>query len=286
MKSLTYAITGANGQIGAFLVEYLRNCGHTVYELVRSPEKAVDKNYYQFFDLSQPLQMPSLHGVDVLVHGAYYFDATNKDYEKMNKVGTQILFQQAKDDHVKYSIFISTLSAHARSQSLYGRIKYQLEQSIMADHENSVIVRPGLVFHQPLKGITAAMDNFVKKFPVVPLIGNGKQLIYPCLLEELVQLISLLSINQPAIKKPIIAASEHAITFKQLVRYLAKQRQKKVLLFPIPFYGIYGLLKLVEFFKLPLGLRSDSLLGLQYGSEEVDFSVTDSLGAHFSPLKI
>lgn len=281
---LVYAITGANGQIGSFFVEYLRNCGHTVYELVRASEKAKNKDYYKFFDLAQPQEIASLQGIDVLIHTAYFFDTKNKDYETINIEGTQKLFQQASRDRVKYSIFISTLSAHPSARSLYGQTKYELEQLLKSENQKVCIIRPGLIFHKPLQGITAAMDNFVRKFPFVPLIGNGMQLIYPCLLGELVNLIYELSINQPIITRPIIAAAEKAITFRELVKYLAKQRQKRVLLFPIPYHGIYYLLKIVEFFGLSLGLRSDSLVGIHYAGSEVDFSETRNLAVHFSEL--
>lgn len=286
MKQLVYAITGANGQIGSFLVDYLRKRGHIVYELVRSPEKTKDRDYYKFFDLTQPWKIPSLQGINVLIHAAYFFNTADKDYEIINIMGTQKLFQQARMDNLKYTIFISTLSAHSAACSLYGRTKYQLEQLLMRENQNIVIIRPGLVFHTPLQGITEAMDNFVKKFPLVPLIGRGKQLIYPCFLEDLAKLIFMISIKQHVTKYPIIAATEQAITFKQLVQYLAKQRHKRVLFLPIPFYGIYCLLKLVEFFRLSIGLKSDNLLGLHYGNMHVDFSETKNVGAHFSSLNI
>src|SRR5207244_325159 len=101
-----------------------------------------------------------------------------------------------KNDNLKYIIYISTLSAHDTACSLYGRTKYQLEQILMQKYKNVIIIRPGLIFHDPLQGITAAMDNFVKKYPVVPLIGKGNQLIYPCFLEEFAQLILMLSLKQ------------------------------------------------------------------------------------------
>src|SRR3990167_3103347 len=284
MKSLSYAITGTNGQIGSFLVDYLRKRGHVVYELVRSEDKAKDKDYYKFFDLAKPQQIPSLKGIDVLIHTAYFFDTTHKNYTAINTIGTQTLFQRATTDHVKYAMFISTLSAHAAACSLYGKTKYQLEQLLIRENQNAIIIRPGLVFHTSLQGITAAMDHVVKKYPVVPLIGRGKQLIYPCLLEELAQFIFTLSIQQPMIKQPIIAATEQAITFKQLVNHLAIKRQKNILLFPVPFYVIYFLLKMIEFFGLTTGLRSDSLLGIQYASTKIDFSATKNLGMRFSGL--
>ena len=43
MTSLCYAITGANGQIGSFLVDFLRKRRNTVYELVRAEDKAKEK---------------------------------------------------------------------------------------------------------------------------------------------------------------------------------------------------------------------------------------------------
>jgi len=286
MKSLTYAITGANGQIGSFLTAFLRKQGHTVYELVRRQEKAIDPIFYKLFDLSQPDKIPSLQGVDVLIHAAHYFDTTDKNYSVINIAGTQKLFQQARQDVVPYSIFISTLSAHAAASSLYGQVKYQLERIIQKENMKAIIIRPGLVLHSPLQGIAAAMDNFIKRYPIVPLIGRGKQLIYPCLLEDLVQSIYLLSVKQQIVTQPILAATEKGLTFKQLVKYLAFQRQKRVLLFPIPFSGIYYLLKLIEFFGIPFKIRSDSLLGIHYADPHPDFSATKNLGLSFSVLNI
>ncbi|EKD71152.1 MAG: surface polysaccharide biosynthesis protein [uncultured bacterium] len=284
MKSLVFAITGANGQIGSFLTENLRKNGHIVYELVRSPEKAKDKKYYRYFDLSTPDQMPSLFGIDVMIHSAHYFNTTDKDYEKINVLGAQKLFEQAKRDNLKYAIFISTISAFPTAHSLYGRTKYQLEQ--LLQDENIAIVRPGLVFHQPLQGIIGTMDKFVVKYPVVPLIGKGDQLIYPCFLDELTKLILMISVNQPIITKPIIAAAEQSVSFKQLIKYLARQRQKKILLFPTSFNLIYSVLKTTELFGLSIGLRSDSLLGLQFSNNNIDFSETRKLGFQFNGLRI
>lgn len=280
---MKFAITGANGQIGFFLVNFLRQQGYEVYELVRSPEKVINKAYYQFFDLSQPDKIPSLQNIDVLIHAAHFFDLADKNYESINRIGTQKLFRQAEKDGVKYSIFISSISAHAKAISLYGRAKYRLEQMLKA--QNVAVVRPGLIFHNPLHGITAAIDKFVKLLPVVPLIGLGNQLIYPCLLVELAQLLLTLSIKKPVLDNPIVAAARNSITFKRLVKYLAKQHNKFVLLIPIPCFGIYYLLKTLEMLGIRIKLKSDSLLSIQY-PYDIDFSESDKLTTKFSSLDI
>lgn len=284
MKKMTYAVTGANGQVGSYLTAYLRKQGHVVYELVRSKDKARDPAYYQFFDLAQPDNMPCLQGVDVLIHAAHFFDTTNRRYTDINITGAEELFRHAKHHGVDRCIFISTLSAHAAARSLYGKVKYQLEQTLPLMHPATILIRPGLVFHLPLQGITAAMDNFVKKYPVVPLIGRGDQMIYPCFLPDLARSIYMLTLNPLAMSVPIVAAAEQAMTFKQLIKYLAKQRNKRVMLIPIPFYGIYSLLRMVELAGIPIGLRSDSLLGMQYAESYPDFSATKKLGLSFQGL--
>ena len=284
MTSLCYAITGANGQIGSFLVDFLRKRRNTVYELVRAEDKAKEKKYYQHFDLAKPLEMPSLKHIDILIHTAHFFDTTDKNYKKTNVLGTQKLFQQARADGVKYNIFISSISAHAAAFSLYGKVKYELEQLLIEEKSQGVIIRPGLIFHTPLQGITAAIEHYVMKYPIVPLIGGGTQPIYPCLLTELAQLIETVSIKQPKINKPIVAASENSVTFKELIKFLAKQNGKRILFLTIPFYAVYSLLRIMEFLNLPVGLRSDSLLGLQFVNKEMDFSETQNLGFSFNQI--
>lgn len=282
---LAYAVTGANGQIGSYLVSYLRKQGHVVYELTRGLDKCADKNYYKFFDLSLPDQMPALAEIDVLIHTAHFFNTLSKEYETINLEGTKKLFKEAQRSNIKQTIFISSISAYSTAKSRYGQLKYKIEQRLSTRYKNVIIVRPGLIFHTPYKGITATVETFVKKLPIIPLINSGKQLIFPCFLEDLAQLICSLSNLSWLSNTPIIAAAKTPLTFKQLIQYFTKQQAKKNKpLIPIPFFGIYFSLKFIELLKLPLGLRSDNLLGLQFINPNIDFSTVDSLPVTFKSL--
>ena len=42
----------------------------------------------------------------------------------------------------------------------------------------------------------------------------------------------------------------------------------------------------MEFFGLSIGLRSDSLVGLQFENKDMDFSETENVGFQFSGLNI
>jgi nucleoside-diphosphate-sugar epimerase len=66
-------ITGANGFIGSFLVEYLSRAGYPVLALVRSiPANQRENITYSQFDLNSGLADPEiLNEQDILVHCAY-----------------------------------------------------------------------------------------------------------------------------------------------------------------------------------------------------------------------
>lgn len=283
-KCTVYAITGANGQIGRYLVSYLRQMGNIVFELVRSIDKAADEKYYRFFDLCEQSNMPSLQGVDVLIHTAYFFDLKDiEKYKAVNINGTIALFEKAKCDYVTYSIFISTISAYESAKSIYGRTKFQLEQHLSL-YDNVIIVRPGLIFHHPLQGIAASLDRYIRTLHIVPIVSSGKQLIYPCLLDDLAKFIFKLSQEKSVSHNALVAASPVPITLTELIEYLSRQAQKKIFTLKIPFFFIFLTLKTLEKLRISLVLHSDNLLGLQYTDPCIDFSCTQKLGGEFHSL--
>lgn len=279
-----YAVTGANGQIGRYLVSYLRQRGNIVFELVRSINKAADEKYYRFFDLCEPNNIPSLKDIDVLIHPAYFFDLSDVEkYKVVNIDGTMALFEKAKNGGVKYAIFISTISAYEDAKSLYGKTKFQLEQRLRL-YDNVAIIRPGLIFHHPLQGMAESLDRYIRKLRIVPVVGSGKQLIYPCLLDDLVKFIVTLSQKKPIVRDVLVAASFAPITLMALIEYLSKRAKKNIFTLKIPFVFIFLVLKTLEKLRIPLVLHSDNLLGLQYTNPGIDFSGAKKLGGEFNNL--
>lgn len=275
MNQLNCAVTGSSGYVGKHIINTLRQRGHTTYELGRLQEGAQLENFFLKFNLNSA-EMPDLQNIDVLIHCAYDFSAdTIISSKKINIDGSLRLLQHAKKSGVTRIILISSLSAYEKTKSVYGKTKLLLEKKACA--LGVIIIRPGLIFGGKTHGIVGSMQAFIKKFPVVPLIGNGKQEFYPCYIVDLCHLISHLAITDEVYKKPIIAASKKAVTFRDLIKILAQINHKKVRLIPIPFSLIWLGLKFLEILHINMGLRSDSLIGAQFYDKNLNFSNFDTL---------
>lgn len=283
MNQLNCAVTGSSGYVGKHIVNALRQQGYITYELGRLQKGAQLEKFFLKFDLNST-EMPNLQNIDVLIHCAYDFSAdTISKSKKINLEGSLRLLQHAKKSGIKRIILISSLSAFEKAKSVYGKTKLFLEKQ--ARTLDVTIVRPGLIFGQNTQGIVGAMQKFIKKFPVVPLIGDGKQEFYPCYIVDLCHLISYLSITDAVYEKPIIAATKKAVTFRDLIKILAQTKNKKVILIPIPFSLIWLGLKFFEMLPINIGLRSDSLIGAQFYDKNTNFSNLSALeNIHFSAM--
>lgn len=270
MKPLCCAVTGANGYVGKQIVTSLRESGYITYELVRSMDRVQDSAFFIPFSLEHT-ELPNLSHIDVLIHCAYDFSMqTMHESEKTNLNGSIRLLRHAKLNGVKKLIVLSTLSSFDGTRSVYGKTKLAIEQS--SQKLGAIILRPGLIFGRETVGIVGAMKKFIKKFPLIPLIGSGKQPFYTCYIDDLCQLIICLAKTDSDFKKPIFCAAKHPITFKELVLTLAKSENKTILTLPIPFQAIWLGLKLIEIIGLSIGLRSDSIVGAYFHDKNFDIS--------------
>jgi nucleoside-diphosphate-sugar epimerase len=279
MNKITCAITGANGYVGTHVTKYLQSKGWQIYQLSRKPN-ATTPEYCIPYQLTDKNSYPRLQGIEVLIHCAYDFNTRNaSESEQINVEGSLHLFKQAKQQGVKTIIFISSMSAFPGVCSTYGKNKLKIE--ILAQELGVIIIRPGLIYNHQPQGIIGAINKLIKISPIIPLIGKGQQIFYPCHVDDLAALLYQLGMTNTTADKPIIAAANQPLTFKKIIQTLAAANHKKILLLPIPYILIYWALRLAEISGLKLGLRSDSLVSMKHYAPEVDFSPTQALKTNF-----
>lgn len=136
------AITGGNGLVGRFFVDWARDTGHEILSLTRA-------SGYTLGD------RPELDGVDLLIHCAFdhvkgrYRGGEGDDPEgfiERNHFGSVALFEAAKKAGVQRAVFLSSRAVYGdypagtdltehlppRPDTLYGKVKLMTETALEA----------------------------------------------------------------------------------------------------------------------------------------------------------
>ena len=161
-------LTGATGFVGRHATDAFRAAGLQVRALVRSPDRAGHLLDAGFELVPGSLEdgdrlAEACRGVDVVVHMAALTHArTERDYERVNVAGTQLLLDAALAAGASRFVLLSSLAAagptaraggisaqdEPRPLTAYGRSKLAAERVVMeaADRIEAVILRAPAVY--------------------------------------------------------------------------------------------------------------------------------------------
>lgn len=276
------AVTGASGYLGAKLEEALTSRGLTVHKLTRGAVPETDRFAVPFsLDKGAPAGFFKDCAIDTLIHCAYDFRPIKwSDIYEINVRGSVQLMEQAKAEGVKKIVFISSASAFEGCRSLYGKAKLEIEKE--AARLGAAIIRPGLIYGDKPGAMMGALTRVVKLSSVVPIIGNGKQILYLVHEDDLASLIYKLCVEgTPDTGVPIIAASENGYTLSGILMILANRQGKSIRLVPLPWRLCWGVFKVFELCGLRVGFRSDSVVSLINTNPDMEFHLTKKTGIRF-----
>jgi nucleoside-diphosphate-sugar epimerase len=271
------AVTGASGYLGSRLAGGFEADGWQVVRMSRGNPDA----RFTFAD-GAPAGFFRDHGITALVHCAWDLTLSRRaDLDKFNVQGSIRLLEQARAEGVETIVFISTISAFPGCKSDYGQTKLLVEDA--ARRLGAVVVRPGLVYGDQPGGMVGALTGAVRKLPLVPLIGSGRQVLFPAHEDDVVALVRRLTAQPDLVKpgEPVIAANEQGWTFRQILGVLAARQGRKARAVPIPWRAIWLPFKTAELAGLRLSFRSDSVVSIVNQDPSPDFAPTRGAGVPF-----
>ncbi len=257
MNKPTIIITGANGFIGSYLVNYFFAKGWKVRAFVYAdPKNKMNGVDYIPYNLEDDLTQSIFESVNYLVHCAYLRFEKNKNADEINRTGTKKLIDICKRKNIKL-VFFSSFSAHKNAESHYGKTKLACEK--LVNDTTAVILKPGFVIGK--KGLAAELIKKIKSSSFFPLIGNGTQPIQTIYIEELCLIVD--AVFEKNITGLFYVAEKNAVSMKSFYEEIAKQLNKKIMFIPIPLSLFYSLCKWLERIGLKLPVSSESVLGLK-----------------------
>jgi nucleoside-diphosphate-sugar epimerase len=268
---MNIAISGSNGYLGKKIRNSLIIEGYKVIGLCRNPK---NKNDFKFM-LDDNLinhQFFKKNKIDVFIHCAWDLGIPNEDQSyKVNVIGSKKILDEAMKGGVKKNIFISSMSAYEKCESIYGKHKLEIENYYL--EKNAPIIRPGVIWGDKKNGgMYKKLDDASKLSFLIPVIASENQHLYMTYEEDLIHFIKNLvktkknsaSINTIANPKPF--------TLKEIIKICQIKNKKKAHLVSIPWQIIWIALKIAELFKIPAPFKSDSLIGLIKLNPKPNFS--------------
>ena len=192
----TILITGANGFIGVRLATAAFSDGYIVKTLSRSTEaipSSISSERRYVGQLPHQIPADALQNVDMVVHCAAWMKGGREMAQSVNVQGTLRLAEMARQAKVQTFIFLSSQSSGPDAVSDYGQSKYEAEQTLLSEFSHSgmniIIIRPGLVTGPGQQGLYPRLCRTVEKWPVLPLVDGGKQIIQPVHVDDLCRAI-------------------------------------------------------------------------------------------------
>ena len=270
------ALTGATGLVGSHCHDLLIANGYRVIKLQRSN---TDKDTIRF-NLGDAIGSDVFQGVGTLIHCAYDYKARSWDeIYNTNVLGSIKLMQAAADAGVKKIVYISSVAAFVGCHSLYGQGKLRVEEFVAKI--DGIIVRPGMVYGDPQKGIYGSLYRLTR-FPVLPLFSGGHQPMLMVHVEDLAKALKILIESESNGKdKLFTAAHAEPIEFRELLRGIAKKRGRSIRFVSVPTSIAMLGLKLPELLGLKLDFKSDGLVSLLYTNPKMDFEATQRIKFSF-----
>tara|TARA_B100000029_G_scaffold485896_1_gene539689 strand:+ start:11082 stop:12044 length:963 start_codon:yes stop_codon:yes gene_type:complete len=243
MKEKEILLFGASGQIGRNLIRKLAKRNYKV--------TAVTRNYHQKAYILKTQANPGYLEIkeanifkkevleDLIRNSEICINLIGILYENKKNTFNSIhctlpsfISELCSKHKVKQFIHLSALGIDEAHDSEYAKSKLEGEKLIKKNFENSLILRPSLVY--------SVDDNFTTRFmsilsllPIFPIYYSGKTKFAPIHVSDLVDIIVGCLENE--INSTVIdCVGPDIITFKDIIKKLLKAIEKKRLIIPMP----------------------------------------------------
>ena len=264
-------IFGAGGFLGKHLMRQLTKLDYRVKVATRNPYlkgylkplgnpgqiELFKTNIFNPKDVKQVLK-----NCDLAINLVGILHETRK--QTFNQIHAQfpnLLSELCNELGVKKLVHVSALGVKEGHPSQYMQSKLQGEKNIQDTFEQSVILRPSVIFG-PEDKFFNTFATLAQFSPVLPLIGGGNTVFEPIYVGDVAEaIVKSLEFNN---SKPIIyELGGENYSFKELMQILLSKIGKKRFLMPIPF----GMAKFQSYFlqMLPTPLLTpDQVTMLRY----------------------
>ena len=222
-------VTGATGFTGEHVVkELLLQGSHQVVAFVRQDNKTTwlreqGVSIYAGDLTDQASLQAALQGVEVLLNVASlgFGHAAN-------------IVAAAEAARVRRAVFVSTTAIFTRlhTESKYERL--EAERLIQESQLRYTILRPTMIYGTPRDRNIWRLINYLRHWPIIPVVGRGRALQQPVYVEDVAQAIIKCVSSDKAIGRIYNLAGSAPLSFLELIDTVCQHLKRSVSRLHIP----------------------------------------------------
>ncbi|UCE65759.1 MAG: NAD-dependent epimerase/dehydratase family protein [Candidatus Zixiibacteriota bacterium] len=227
-------IAGGTGFVGSNLAGKLHENGHNITLLARPGSKPKIKNAENIptveTDFSQTdISIPAKPDVLINCIGIIReFSSKGITFEKVHYETVRYLIELAKRNGIGRFLQVSALGVGPDGKTGYFQTKYKAEELLKNSDLNITIFRPSIIYG-PRDEFINMIAGFVKKFSVMPVIGDGKYRLQPVRVDNLCQVIIKSLGDEFTSGKTFEIGGPEILTFNEIVDIVGNALGKKVI---------------------------------------------------------
>ncbi|MCI8455427.1 MAG: NAD-dependent epimerase/dehydratase family protein [Lachnospiraceae bacterium] len=258
----TVFVTGATGFIGTYLLREMIKCGEfaQICALYRSEIPFKDEKICWIRgDMEHLPNFSASDGITKVIHCAALMDGvvSPKVLYQTNVKWTEQILSLCRSSGAKELILFSSVNVHLKHDGAYAKSKKRMEELAKQSAIPVKIIRPALVFGNGKNGITKLI-KYIRRFPVIPVFGNGRAKEQPIYVEDLAKLSVKYILDKKA--GPVIDLyGSEAMEYNHMLQKIAAAQKKRIWILHLPFGLFYSLVFLLERINLKLPVSAEQL---------------------------
>ncbi|CAA6808020.1 MAG: Putative NAD-dependent epimerase/dehydratase [uncultured Sulfurovum sp.] len=209
-------VIGATGFIGKGIYNFLKRGENEIVAGVRDVKSFDEVSInIDFTTLQDDKELVSkLTGFDVVVNAVGIIAETKtQSFEQMHTTAPIELFYACKEAKVKKVIHISALGTES-GRTAYHKTKNRADEQLRALGLDYAILHPSIVYGND--GKSTALFQGLAALPLVPLVGDGTQVLQPIALEDLLLTVKkAIESDKKVIELDLVGAK--SMTYKELL---------------------------------------------------------------------
>ena len=159
--------------------------------------------------------------------------ARRQDVMAINYGGVLSCIEWCRRAKIKKIVLTSSINVRLEKQGIYAQSKTKAEAAVRESGLDFIIFRPALIYGYGCKEGLGVIEQFIKRFGIVPVFGNGRKLEQPVHVDECAAFMAFYILNEKYNRVIELLGSE-AMDYNTLCRTIAMCIRKKVRLIHVP----------------------------------------------------